>query len=160
MTAALALAKAPAFLALAVFVTEASALAKVPAFLVLLVTRPLAISAVTGDFTSLVLTTSVASDFLALVTIAGYMNSMKQTDDGDGSQWIRHTNSIAARVVSCRKLPVERERTTNEGARGRNKSCDRWPDDVANAYAVITKNRRITVTIIEYHGMSQQKMQQ
>jgi hypothetical protein len=83
------------------------------------------------------------------------MNSMKQTDDGDGSRWIGHMNSIAARVASCRKLPVKRERRTNKGARGPNESCDRWPGDVANAYAVITKNRRITVTIIEYHGMSQ-----
>jgi hypothetical protein len=48
-------------------------------------------------------------------------------------------NSIAAQVASCRELPVERERTTNEGVRGRNESCDRWPGDVANAYAVITK---------------------
>jgi hypothetical protein len=67
-------------------------------------------------------------------------------------------NSIAARVASCCKLPVERERMTNEGTRGWNKSLDRWLGDVANAYAVITKNRRITVTIVEYHGMSQQKM--
>ncbi len=96
VTAALALAKAPVFLALKVFVTEASALAKVPAFLSLLVTQPLATSAVTGDFTSLVLATSVASDFPALVTIAGCMNSMKRTDDGDGSQWIGHMNSIPA----------------------------------------------------------------
>jgi hypothetical protein len=88
------------------------------------------------------------------------MNSMKQTDDGDGSQWIGHTNSIAAQVASCRELLVKRERTTNKGARGQNKSCDRWPGDVANAYGVITKNRRITVTVVEYHGMSQQKMQQ
>ena len=57
------------------------------------------------------------------------MNSMKRTDDGDGSRWIRQMNSIAARVVSCRELPVMRERTTNKGARGRNKSCDRWPGD-------------------------------
>ncbi len=85
---------------------------------------------------------------------------MKWMDDGDGLQWIGRMNSIAARVASCHKLPVKRERTMNKGARGRNKSCDRWPGDVANAYAVITKNRRITVTIIEYHGMSQQKMQQ
>ena len=88
------------------------------------------------------------------------MNSMKRTDDGNGSQWIGHMNSIAARVASCHELLVERERTRNEGARGWNESCDRWPGDVANAYAVITKNRRITVTIVEYHGMSQQKMQQ
>ena len=67
------------------------------------------------------------------------MNSMKRMDDSDGSQWIRHMNSIAARVASCRKLLVKRERTMNEGVRGRNKSCDRWPGDVANAYAVITK---------------------
>jgi hypothetical protein len=85
------------------------------------------------------------------------MNSMKRTADGNGSQWIGHMNSIAAQVASCRKLPVERERTLNKGARGWNKSCDRWPGDVANAYAVITRNRKITVTIIEYHGMSQQK---
>jgi hypothetical protein len=147
-----------AFLALAVFVTAASALAKVPAFLVLLVTRPLATSAVSGDFTSLVLATSVACDFPGLITIAGCMNSMKQTDDGDGSRWIGRMNSIAARVASCRELLVETERTMNEGARGWNKSCDRWPGDVANVYAVITKKRRITVTIVEYHGMSQQKM--
>ncbi len=88
------------------------------------------------------------------------MNSIKRTDDGDGLQWIGHMNSIAARVASCRELPVERERTTNEGARGQNKSCYRWPGDVANAYAVITKNWRITVTIVEYHGTSQLKMQQ
>ncbi len=159
-TAALALAKAPAFLVLAVFMTEALALAKVPAFLVLLVTRPLATSAVTSDFISLVLATSVAGDFLALVTIAGCLNSMKWMDDSDGLQWIGHMNSIAAQVASCRKLPVERERTTNKEARGWNKSCDRWPGDVENAYAVITKNRRIAVTIVEYHGMSQQKMRQ
>jgi hypothetical protein len=67
-------------------------------------------------------------------------------------------NSIAAQVASCCKLPVKRERRTNEGARGWNKSCDRWLGDVANAYAGITKNQRITVTIVEYHGMSQQKM--
>jgi hypothetical protein len=121
------------------FVTEALALAKVPAFLVLLVTRPLATSSVTSDFTSLVLATSVASDFAAFVTIAGCMNSMKWMDDGNGSRWIGHMNSIAARVASCHELPVMRERTTNEGARGWNKSCDRWPGDVANAYAVITK---------------------
>jgi hypothetical protein len=48
------------------------------------------------------------------------MNSMKRTDDGDGSQWIGHMNSIAAPVASCRELLVKRERTTNEGARGRN----------------------------------------
>jgi hypothetical protein len=87
------------------------------------------------------------------------MNSMKRTDDGNGSQWIGHMNSIAARVASCHELLVKRERTMNKGVRGRNKSCDRWPGDVANAYAVITKNRRITVTIVEYHGMSQQNMQ-
>jgi hypothetical protein len=69
-----------------------------------------------------------------------------------------HMNSIAAQVASCRELPVKRERMTNKGARGRNKSCDRWPGDVANAYAVITKNQGIPVTIVEYHGMSQQKM--
>jgi hypothetical protein len=46
----------------------------------------------------------------------------------------------------------------NKGARGLNESCDRWPGDVANAYAVITKSQRITVTIVEYCGMSQQKM--
>ncbi len=82
------------------------------------------------------------------------MNSMMRMDDGDGLQWIEHMNSIAAVVASCCELPVEREWTTNVGARGRNKSCDRWPGDVANAYAVIKKNRRITVTIVEYHGMS------
>ncbi len=87
------------------------------------------------------------------------MNSMKQMDDGDGSGWIGHTNSIAAQVGSCRELLVKRERMMNEGATGRHKSCDRWPGDAANAYAVITKNWRITVTIAEYHGMSQQKMQ-
>ncbi len=38
------------------------------------------------------------------------MNSMMQTDDGDGLQWIGHMNSIAARVASCHELPVERER--------------------------------------------------
>jgi hypothetical protein len=46
---------------------------------------------------------------------------------------------------------------TNKGARRRNKSCDRWLGDVANVYAIITKKRRITVTIVEYYGMSQQK---
>jgi hypothetical protein len=116
-TADLPHAKAPAFLALAVFVTEASALAKVPAFLVLLVTRPLATSAVTGDFTSLVLATSVAGDFPALVTIAGCMNSMMRMADGDGSRWIGHMNSIAAQVASSRKLPVEKERKSNERGR-------------------------------------------
>ncbi len=114
----------------------------------------------TSDFTSLVLATSVAGDFPALVTIAGCMNSMKRTDDGDGLQRIGRMNSIAAQVANCREFPVEKERMTNKGARGRNESCDRWPGDVANAYAVITKNRRITVTIVEYHGISQQKMQQ
>jgi hypothetical protein len=68
-------------------------------------------------------------------------------------------NSIAARVASCRELLVKREKTPNKGARGRNKSCDRWLGDVANAHAVITKNWSITVTIVEYNGMSQQKMQ-
>jgi len=71
------------------------------------------------------------------------MNSMKRTDDGDGLQWIGHMNSITAGVASCCKLPVERERRTNEGARGWNKSCDRWPGDVANANAVITKTRKL-----------------
>jgi hypothetical protein len=154
----LALTKAPAFLALAVFVTAALALAKVPAFLALLVTRPLATSAVTGDFPTWVLATSVAGDFPTLVTIVGCMNSMMRADDGDELQWIGHMNSISAQVVSCCKLLVERERRTNEGARGWNESCDRWLGDVANAYVVITKNQRITVTILEYHGMSQQKM--
>ncbi len=64
------------------------------------------------------------------------MNSMMRTDDGNGSRWIGHMNSIIARVASCRKLMVERERMTNEGVRGRNKTCGRWPGDVANAYAV------------------------
>ncbi len=67
------------------------------------------------------------------------INSTKRTDDGNGSRWIGHMNSIAARVASCRVLLVERERMMNKGARGRNKSYDRWPGDVANAYAVITK---------------------
>jgi hypothetical protein len=86
------------------------------------------------------------------------MNSMKRTDDGDGSRWIGHMNSITAQVASCRKLLVKTERTTNKGARGWNESYDRWLGDVANAYAVITKKQRITVTIVENHGMSQQKM--
>jgi hypothetical protein len=159
-TAALALAKAPAFLALAVFVTTALALAKVPAIFALLVTPPLATSAVTGDFPTWVLTTPVAKDFPTLVTIAGCMNPMMRMDDGDELQWIRHMNSIAAWVASCCELPVKRERRTNEGPRGRNKCCDRWLGDMANVYAVITKNRRITVTIVEYHGMSQQEMWQ
>jgi hypothetical protein len=81
---ALALAKAHAFLALAVFVTAALALAKVPAFLALPVTWPLATSAVTSDFPTLVLATSVAGDFPTLVTIAGCMNLMMWTDDGNG----------------------------------------------------------------------------
>jgi hypothetical protein len=81
------------------------------------------------------------------------MNSMMWMADGDGLQSIGHMNSIAARVASSRKLPVEKE--TNEGGRQKYKSCDRLPGDVASAYAVITNNRRNTVTIIGYHGMSQ-----
>jgi hypothetical protein len=80
-------------------------------------TRPLATSAVTGDFTSLVLATYVAGDFPSLVTIAGCMNSMMQMADGDGSQWIGHMNSIAARVASSRKLPVKKERESNKRGR-------------------------------------------
>jgi hypothetical protein len=116
-TADLPHAKALAFLALAVFVTEASALAKVPAFLVLLVTRPLATSAVTGDFTSLVLATSVAGDFPAVVTIARCMNSMMRMADGNGLQWIGHMSSIAAQVVSSCELPVKKKRESNEQGR-------------------------------------------
>jgi hypothetical protein len=122
-----------------VFVTTVVALAKVPAFLALLVTQPLVTSAVTGDFLTLVPATSVAGDFPTLVTIVRCTNSMMQIDDGNELQWIGHMNSIAAQVASCCELPVERERRTNKGARGRNKSCDRWLGDVANAYAVITK---------------------
>ncbi len=50
----------------------------------------------------------------------------------------------------------ERERDErNEGGWWKYASCNKWPGDVASAYAVITKNRRNTVTIIGYHGMSQ-----
>jgi hypothetical protein len=45
---------------------------------------------------------------------------------------------------------------TNDGGQQKYASCDRWPGDVASAYAVISKYRRNTVTIIGYHGMSQQ----
>jgi hypothetical protein len=82
---------------------------------------------------------------------------MMRTDDGDGLRWIGHMNSIAAQVVSCRKLPVKRERTTNEGARGRNKSCDRWPGDVDSHYHripwnVTTKNATVITSTITEHG--------
>ncbi len=63
--------------------TVAVALAKVPAFLALLVTPPLVTSAVTGDFPTLVLATSVAGAFPTLVTIARCMNSMMRMDDGN-----------------------------------------------------------------------------
>ncbi len=88
------------------------------------------------------------------------VNSMMRMADGDGSWWIGHTNSIAAWVASSCKWLVKREREResdewNEGGRRKYASCDRWLGDVASAYAVITKNRRNTVTIIRYHGMSQ-----
>ncbi len=88
------------------------------------------------------------------------VNSMMRMADGNGSQWIGHTNSITAWVASSRKWLVKREREResdkwNEGGRRKYASCDRWPGDVAYVYAVITKNRRNTVTIIGYHGMSQ-----
>jgi hypothetical protein len=53
----------------------------------------------------------------------------------------------------------ERERESNkrnEGGQRKYASCNRWPGDVASAYAVITKKQRNTVTIIGYYGMSQQ----
>ncbi len=56
-------------------------------------------------------------------------------------------------------MPVERERESNEwnkGGQQKYASCNRWLGDVASAYVVITKNRRNTVTIAGYHGMSQQ----
>jgi hypothetical protein len=45
------------------------------------------------------------------------MNSMMRMADGDGSQWIRHMNSIAAQVASSRELPVEKERESNKQGR-------------------------------------------
>ncbi len=49
---------------------------------------------------------------------------MKQTDDGDGLQWIGHMNSIAARVASCRLR--ERGRQTREQEDGTKAVTDGW----------------------------------
>jgi hypothetical protein len=45
------------------------------------------------------------------------MNSMIQMADGNGSQWIGHMNSIVAQVASSRKLPVKKERESDEQGR-------------------------------------------
>jgi hypothetical protein len=45
------------------------------------------------------------------------MHSMMRMADGIGSRWIGHMNSIAARVASSRKLPVEKERESNKQGR-------------------------------------------
>jgi hypothetical protein len=42
------------------------------------------------------------------------MNSMMRMADGNGLRWIEHINSIAAQVASSCKLPVEKERESNE----------------------------------------------
>jgi hypothetical protein len=79
-----------------------------------------------------------------------------------GAQWELSGSSSQLQVsqhelqvaASCRSR--KRERVTKEGGQQKYESCDRWPGDVASVYAVITKNRINTVTIIGYHGMSQQ----
>jgi hypothetical protein len=45
------------------------------------------------------------------------MKSMMRMDDGNELQWIGHMNSIAARFASSRKLPVKKERESNEQGR-------------------------------------------